>query len=47
MHTDACYIARAALDVEGGRDDRDYSVVAKLMKQPQKLDDLELEDWAM
>lgn len=47
MYGDAYYIARSALDIESGKDDRDYSIVQKLMKNPQKLDDLELEEWAV
>ena len=32
MYADAYYIVKAALDIESGRDDRDYSAVLKLMK---------------
>jgi hypothetical protein len=34
VYNDAYYIAKSALDVEVSKEDRDYSIVLKLMKQP-------------
>ena len=47
MYPDAFYIVRSALDIENPHDEADYSIVLELMKQPKKLDELELEEWAM
>lgn len=47
MYPDAFYIVRSALDIEHPREEADYSIVLELMKQPKKLDELELEEWAM
>ncbi|CAD8043009.1 unnamed protein product [Paramecium primaurelia] len=45
MYSDAVHIAKCALEV-GGRDDRQNTIVRQLMSQPQKMEELQLEDWA-
>ncbi|CAD8053042.1 unnamed protein product [Paramecium sonneborni] len=45
MYSDAVHIAKCALEV-GGRDDKQNTIVRQLMSQPQKMEDLQLEDWA-
>ncbi|CAK75280.1 unnamed protein product (macronuclear) [Paramecium tetraurelia] len=45
MYSDAVHIAKCALEV-GGREDRQNTIVRQLMSQPQKMEELQLEDWA-